>query len=181
MIARVLLAAALGAAFAAAPASAQEFDNKRPMGETASDATYGFCPLLLAGQLELKNNEMLVSRGFSATPQTGNDPRWGAVESIEAKFPEGSVAFGGVSAKVCSVTIAGPGRTDAAKSVKDSMSLFPIALTPDAANSGKHGGGDVEAFSAKVEGQGVVHMLIVTMPDGAPAPVTAIQLYLTAE
>jgi hypothetical protein len=177
----LLIAAATGMALAAVPAAAQAFDNKRPMGETASDAAFGFCPLLLAGQLPLKDNDMLTSRGFSGTPKTATDPRWGTVESVEATFPEGKVTFGGVSEKTCSVTLAGSGRAAAAKAVKDSLGLFPIALAPDAADSGKRGGGDVEAFSAKVEGQGVYHMLIITMPDSAPAPVTAIQFYLTAE
>lgn len=182
MNARGLLTAALAAAaIAATPAAAQAFDNKRPMGETASDAAFGFCPLFLAGQLALADNQDLVSRGFSATPTTATDPRFGDVQSVEASFPEGKVAFGGVSEKTCSVTISGPGRAAAAKAVKDAMDLFPVALTADAANSGKRGGADVEAFSALAPGTGTFHMLIVTMPDDAPAPVTAIQFYMTAE
>ena len=178
---RVLLAAALGAAFAAAPASAQGFDNKRPMGETASDAAFGFCPLLLAGQLDLKNNEMLVSRGFSATPESQPSERFGPLETVQAAFPGGAVGFGGASGKVCMVILAGKGRAEAAKAVREALPLFAIKLQPDAANSGPKRGGQVEAFSGEADANSVLHMQIITMPDDAQFAITAFQFYLTAK
>jgi len=167
------LAAFSALLLAPAPAAA-ELRAQQPIDEVAADLAYGFCPLFLADQFPLTSPE-LAQRGFSATVQKSPHPRFGEMSIVEAKRPDGSLAFGGAPGKVCTIVVQGPKREAALARLRSSMALTGLAfaktanLTPDAP------GVAVETYSAPVEKQRLVLQIIQA---GGPAPVLAAQLFV---
>src|SRR5688572_25253996 len=102
------LAAALAFAAMAATSSAQV--REQPIDEVAADLAYGFCPLFLAGQFSLTGPE-LEARGFGKTIARQPHPRVGEMSLVEAKLPDGQVAFGGAAGKACTVIVTAPKST----------------------------------------------------------------------
>lgn len=169
MLRRALLAVAL---LTPAAASAQD----TPIEEVVADLAYGYCPLFLAGQFPLADNESLTRHGFAGQVQTGRDPRFGAVQLVEAKRADGELAFGGVPGKACNVTVIGPNRAKALARLRASMALMGLDFKPAANATPVPAGLTVETFRAAVGGQ-ILNLQLIE--GAAPTALVSAQLYVT--
>ena len=154
-IVRIGLAAGALAFAAEGEASAQVRDQ--PIDEVAADLAYGFCPLFLAGQFSLTGPE-LEARGFGKTIVRQPHPRVGEMRLVEAKRPDGEIAFGGAAGKACTVVVNAPkGRSAVIGRLRSSLSFMGLDFKP-AASPGPTvpvalKGVSVETFRAPVENQ----------------------------
>jgi hypothetical protein len=167
-------AVAAAAALLLAPPAAADLRAQQPIEEVAADLAYGLCPLFLAGQLPLTSSE-LSSRGFSSTVQTSPHPRFGEMSIVEAKRPDGQLAFGGVSGKACTVVVQSANRGAVLAKLRSSMALTGLAFVKSANVSADAPGATVETYSAPVDKQRLVLQLIQA---GGPTPVLAAQLFV---
>jgi hypothetical protein len=172
------LALLAAAAIAVAPAAAQPV-REQPIDEVAADLTYGFCPLFLAGQFSLTGPE-LAARGFGKTISRQPHPRIGEMSLVEAKLPDGQVAFGGAAGKACTVIVSAPkARAAVLARLRSSMALIGLDFKP-AASPGPSvpalAGSTVETFRAPVEKQ-FLYLQHIQM--AGPAGPVAAQLFAT--
>lgn len=173
----LLRAAALAFAAAAVPAAAQV--REQPIGETAADLAYGFCPLFLAGQFSLTGPE-LAQRGFGKTVVTQPHPRVGQMSLVEAKLPDGRIQFGGAAGKACTVVVDAPQSTRPAvlARLRSNMAFMGLDFKP-AASPGPAvpalAGATIETFRAPVDQQ-FLYLQHIQM--GGSAGVVVAQLFV---
>jgi hypothetical protein len=147
--------AALAFAAAVTPVAAQL--REQPIDEIAADLAYGFCPLFLAGQFSLTGPE-LAQRGFGTTVTKQPHPRVGEMSLVEAKLPDGQIAFGGAAGKACTVVVTAPKSTRAAvlARLRSSMAVTGLDFKP-APSPGPSvpalAAATIETFRAPVENQ----------------------------
>lgn len=146
--------------------------------EIAADLAYGFCPLYLAGQFPLTGNPMLDERGFGEDINRTPDARFGELEQVTAIRPDGNIAFGGVTDKVCSVTVTGADFETVSARLRSDMAFMGLDFQPDTANSGDRGFAKLETFKAPVDGQMLYVQLAQTT---GPEPALVAQLFGMAE
>lgn len=172
-----LLTSAMAVAVASAPARSQV--REQPIDEVAADLAYGFCPLFLAGQLSLTGPE-LAERGFAKTIARQPHPRVGEMSLVEARLPEGRIAFGGAAGKACTVIVDAPkARTAVLARLRSNMAFMGLDFKP-AASPGPSvpslAGSTVETYRAPVEKQ-FLYLQHIQMP--GPAGPVAAQLFAT--
>jgi hypothetical protein len=160
-------------------ASAQPV-REQPIDEVAADLAYGFCPLFLAGQFSLTGPE-LEARGFGKSVVRQPHPRVGEMSLVEARLPDGQIAFGGAAGKACTVIVSAPKSTQGAvlARLRSSMAFMGLDFKP-AASPGPSvpilAGSTVETFRAPVEKQ-FLYLQHIQMT-GPAGPVVA-QLFAT--
>lgn len=177
MLGRFAAIVATAALSSAAPAAA----TASPLARAVTDATFGLCPLFLAGQLSLKDNDQLKMRGFSNDVQSHEDAKFGRLETVSGDFSDGRAEFGGVVDKICQVHFKGKGRLAAIKAVRAEIPGYGIALKNDPALSGPKGNYLLEAYSGTVEDGSIVHLLISTLSAKAGKSETAIQFFVSSK
>ena len=174
----LLTAAALVSATAATNAAAQV--REQPIDEVAADLAYGFCPLFLAGQFSLTGPE-LEARGFGKAVSRQPHPRVGEISLVEAKLPDGRIAFGGATGKACTVIVSAGQSTRGTvlARLRSSMAFTGLDFKP-AASPGPSipalAGATVETFRAPVDKQ-FLYLQHIQMK-GPAGPVVA-QLFAT--
>ncbi len=162
------------------PAAAAAQVREQPIDEVAADLAYGFCPLFLAGQFSLAGPE-LEARGFGKAVTRQPHPRVGEMSLVEAKLPDGQIAFGGAAGKACTVIVSAPKSTRGAvlARLRSSMAFTGLDFKP-AASPGPSvpalAGSTVETFRAPVEKQ-FLYLQHIQMA-GPAGPVVA-QLFAT--
>ncbi|HYJ83137.1 MAG TPA: hypothetical protein VEW26_09885 [Allosphingosinicella sp.] len=169
-------------AIAAAPAAAQPAGHsaqvrEQPIDEVAADLAYGFCPLFLAGQFSLTGPE-LEARGFGKTVTKQPHPRVGEMSLVEARLPDGQVAFGGAAGKACTVIVNAPrARAEVLARLRSNMAFMGLDFRP-AASPGPSvpalAGATVETYRAPVEKQ-FLYLQHIQM--AGPAGAIAAQLF----
>lgn len=174
---RAIPLAFLAAATASAPAAGQPAGapvRQQPIGEVAADLAYGFCPLFLAGHFSLTGPE-LAERGFGKTVVRQPHPRVGEMSLVEAKRPDGSIAFGGAAGKACTVVVGGGASREAVLAkLRTSMAFMGLDFKPTANVGPDLPGVKVETFKAPVDAQ----MLYVQLVQAEkPVPTVAAQLF----
>ena len=162
------------------PATAAAQVREQPIDEVAADLAYGFCPLFLAGQFSLTGPE-LAQRGFGKAVTKRPHPRVGEMSLVEAKLPDGHIAFGGASGKACTVIVTAPKATQAAVlgRLRSNMAFMGLDFKPAASPGPKVpllAGATIETFRAPVEKQFLYLQYIQT--GGPTGPVVA-QLFAT--
>lgn len=167
----------LAAATASAPAAARPAAapvRQQPIGEVAADLAFGFCPLFLAGQFSLTGPE-LAERGFGKTVVRQPHPRVGEMSLVEARRPDGSIAFGGAAGKACTVVVGGgASRETVLAKLRASMAFMGLDFKPTANVGPDLPGVKVETFKAPVDAQ----MLYVQLVQAEkPLPTVAAQLF----
>ena len=173
------LTAALAGSLVLLPAAvgAQGWTRTYATDEVAADASYGLCPLFLAGQFQLSDNSMLAERGFGDKVTRTPNARFGEVVQVTRKANDGTVTFGGVSGKVCAVTITGANLDKIYLRLRKDKALTGIAFLPDSGQSGQKGAALIEAFKAQVEEQ-KLNLLLIRIKQ--PTPMIVVQLFGTA-
>ncbi|HET9640418.1 MAG TPA: hypothetical protein VFP12_14555 [Allosphingosinicella sp.] len=138
------------------PAAAAAQVREQPIDEVAADLAYGFCPLLLAGQFSLTGPE-LAERGFGKTVSKQAHPRLGEMSLVEAKRPDGEIAFGGAAGKACTVVVRAPkARSAVLARLRSSMSFMGLDFKPAPSpgpNVPELKDAAVETFRAPVDNQ----------------------------
>ena len=165
------LAAAI--ALLSLPTAAAAQVREQPIDEIAADLAYGFCPLFLAGQFSLTGPE-LAERGFGKTVMKQPHPRVGEMSLVEAKRPDGSIAFGGAAGKACTVVVGGASREAVLGKLRSSMAYMGLDFRPTANVGPELPGVKVETFKAPIEGQMLYVQLIQA---NAPKPTVVAQLF----
>lgn len=171
---RILIAAA-SALLLAAPAAAQP--RHYGFEEIATDLAYGFCPLFLAGQFRL-DSPQLAERGFAKEVGRQAHPRFGELQMVGAKLPEGEIAFGGAPGKICTVVAGGDKRQAVLTKLRESMSWTGLDFKPVPNAGAKVPGVIVETFRAPVEAQALYVQLVQT--SGA-TPSVMVQMFAMAQ
>jgi hypothetical protein len=164
------------------PAAAAAQVREQPIDEVAADLAYGFCPLFLAGQFSLTGPE-LEERGFAKTISKQPNPRSGEISVVEAKRPNGRVAFGGAVGKVCMVVVDAPtARTAVLARLRSSMAFTGLDFQP-VPNPGPGAEGlaalsafSVETYKASVENQ-FLYLQHIHMDGPAGTGVVVAQLF----
>lgn len=152
-----MLRAIAAALLLSLPAAAAAQVREQPIDEIAADLAYGFCPLFLAGQFSLTGPE-LAERGFGKTVTRQPHPRVGEMSLVEAKLPDGQIAFGGAAGKACTVMVSAPKSTrDAVLArLRTSMAFMGLDFKP-AESPGPSvpalAGAAIETFRAPVDNQ----------------------------
>ena|GEM_PF-2787037 len=159
---------------AAAPATPAELRAQQPIEELAADLAYGFCPLLLVGELKLDNSQ-LTEHGFGTKVEKLTDPRFGELSFLGAKRPDGEIAFGGAAGKACSVVVQGPKLPAVMARLKSAMVLTGLRFAATANLTPAPPGVAVETFRAAVDKQFLYLQLIDA---GGPKPAVLAQLFV---
>jgi hypothetical protein len=160
------------------PAAAAAQVRDQPIDEIAADLAYGICPLFLAGQLSLTGPE-LAERGFGTTVTKQPHPRVGEMSIVEAKRPDGEIAFGGASGKACTVVVKAPkARAAVLARLRTSMAYMGLDFKPAAAPGPSLAGISAETFKAPVENQFLYLQLVQVGGPSGTGPVVA-QLFAT--
>ncbi|RYY22727.1 MAG: hypothetical protein EOP62_22500 [Sphingomonadales bacterium] len=151
MIGRLVLAAA---ALLALPAVASAQNADKPIAEAAADLAYGYCPLFLGDQFPLTGNAALASFGFSEAIDKRQHPRFGEMEMVGAKRPDGELGFGGAKESICQVVVMGPNRAAAWDMLHKNMAYMGFDFKPVTdASVPAIPGVTVETFKAPIENQ----------------------------
>jgi hypothetical protein len=160
------------------PAAAAAQVRKQPIDEIAADLAYGFCPLYLAGQFSLTGPE-LEARGFGKAVSKQPHPRVGEMSLVEARLPDGQIAFGGAAGKACTVIVTAPKSTQGTvlARLRANMAFMGLDFKP-AASPGPAvpalAAATVETFRAPVETQ-FLYLQHIQM--GGPAGPVVAQLF----
>jgi len=165
----------------AVPAVAGAQVRDQPIDEIAADLAYGFCPLFLAGQFSLTGPE-LEARGFAKTISKQPHPRIGEMSVVEAKRPDGDLAFGGAAGKACTVVVNAPGSRGAVLArLRKNMAFMGLDFKP-AESPGPAvpalKGVTVETFKAPVDNQFLYLQHVQVGGTAGSGPVIA-QLFAT--
>jgi hypothetical protein len=143
--------------------------------ELAADSAYGFCPLFLSNTFPL-DSPQLAERGFSANVIRQQNPRFGEIQMVTARRPDGEVAFGGKAGMVCMVVVTGDKRTAALARLHAAMSWMGLDFKPMPHTGPTLPNVAIHTFRAPVKGQALIVQLMEV--SGATPSVIA-QLFVT--
>ena len=128
---------------------------------------------VLAGQFSLTGPE-LAERGFGKNVVKQPHPRVGEMSLVEAKRPDGSIAFGGAAGKACTVVVGGASREAVLGKLRSSMAFMGLDFKPTANVGSDLPGVKVETFKAPVDAQTLYVQLVQAEK---PVPTVAAQLF----